>query len=314
MSESPEDEMEVLPQVSVKPLLPAIPGDDKEYRELKEDHDDTMKEFLFLRGNQWDETPRRDLQNWTPDTWCEVYGFKGDIEERWAGRKDGLFAGKFNGEVDPKEGLHPGKCRNPRERRMLEFMLPILNPENPKRLTLIVANTLFGALSGVRPVNWGIIIHDIVEKGLALVGRKTSYLSPFSLHLYSFYGCTTVDVDDMLILAEEESVLGSSRWPKKLVRRAITQFRMRHHPQKVAPRKLPGGPHLPLLLLHITIPLPLLDAHPLFLTLPNPGGGAMAKRGFIRVDISGKPLPTGVRGSGQPPTAVPPVGAHYLGS
>ena len=102
------------------------------------------------------------------------------IKEGWVGRKDGLFAGKFTGEVDPKEGLHQGKCRNPRERRMLEFMLPILNPEKPKRLTLTVANTLFTALSGVHPVNWGIIIHDLVEKGLPLVGQKTSYLSPSS--------------------------------------------------------------------------------------------------------------------------------------
>ena len=141
MSDSPVDEMEVLPQVSVKPLLPAIPTDDKEYRELREDlramgcgdwlvrpwnikAEDTMREFLFLRGNQWDETPRRDPQNWTPDTWCEVYGFKSGIQEGWAGQIDGMFAGKFICEVDPKEGLHSGKCRNPRERRMLEFMLP----------------------------------------------------------------------------------------------------------------------------------------------------------------------------------------------
>ena len=87
---------------------------------------------------------------------------------------------------------------------MLEFMMPILNPEEPKWITLTVANTLFGALSGVRPVNWGFIIHDIVEKGLPLVGRKTFYLSPFILHLNAFYGCTTVDEDNMLILAEEE--------------------------------------------------------------------------------------------------------------
>ena len=221
MSENPVDEMEVLPQVSVKPLLPAISTDDKEYRELREDlramgcgdmlikpwnveSEYKMREFLFLRGNQWDETPRRDLQNWTPETWCEVYGFRADIEEGWAGREDGLFAGKITGEVDPKEGLHPGRCRNPRERRMLAFMLPILNPEKPKRLTLTMANTLFGALSRVRPVNWGIIIHDIIEKDLPLLGRKTSYLSPFILHLYSFFGCTTVDEDDILILAEEE--------------------------------------------------------------------------------------------------------------
>ena len=71
-------------------------------------------------------------------------------KSRW---EDGLFAKKFKGEVDPKEGLHPGNCRNLREQRMLEFMMPILNPEKPKRITLTVANTMFGVMSGVRPMN-----------------------------------------------------------------------------------------------------------------------------------------------------------------
>ena len=90
-----------------------------------------LGEFLFERGNQWDETKRRDPEHWTPDTWAKVYGFERGVKEGWAVRKDGLFAGKFEGEVDPKEGLHPVNCRSPRERRMLEFMMPILNPENP---------------------------------------------------------------------------------------------------------------------------------------------------------------------------------------
>ena len=157
-----------------------------------------------MRANQWDETLRRDPENWTPDTWCEVYEFKAGIKEGWAGRKDRLFSKKFTGEVDPKEGFRTGKCKNPREGRMLEFMMPILNPDKPKRVTLTVANTLFGALSGVRPVNWGVIIQDIVEKGILLTGQRTSYLTPFILHLYAFYGCTTVDEDNMMILAEEE--------------------------------------------------------------------------------------------------------------
>ena len=133
-----------------------------------------------------------------------MYEFKTGFKEGWADRKDGLFAGKFTGSVDPKEGVYPGKCKNLRERRMLEFMMPILNPEKPKRVTLTVANTLFGALSGVRPVNWGIIIHDIVEKGIQQIGHRTSYLTPFILHLYACFGCTKVDEDDKLIAAEEE--------------------------------------------------------------------------------------------------------------
>ena len=63
-------------------------------------------------------------------------------------------------------------------------MLPILNPEKPKRLTLTMANTLFGAMSGVRSVKWGLLIQELVNKSIPSIGKKPSYLSPFILHLY----------------------------------------------------------------------------------------------------------------------------------
>ena len=69
-----------------------------------------------------------------------------------------------------------------------------------------MANTLIGALSGVRPVNWGLIVHDIVAWGIQLIGEKPSYLSPFIMHLYQYYGCTTIDEDDMPLSAAEEVV------------------------------------------------------------------------------------------------------------
>ena len=162
-----EDMREPIP-IPTKPLIPAIPTDDKELLELGEDDcegllaqpwnvqaDNVLTEFKFERGNQWIGTKRSDPDNWTPDTWARVYGFQRGVGEGWACRKDGLFAGKFKGEVDPKEGLHPSNCRNLRERRMLEFLILILNPEKPKRISLTMANTLFGAMSRVRPVNWG---------------------------------------------------------------------------------------------------------------------------------------------------------------
>jgi hypothetical protein len=124
-----------------------------------------LREFKFERGNQWLNTKRRDPENWTPDTWARVYGFPRGIGKGWAGWKDGLFVGKFRGEVDPQEGLHPSNCRNPREWRVLEFLMPILNPEKPKRISLTMANTLFGAMSGVRLVNWGLLSPQSSRKG-----------------------------------------------------------------------------------------------------------------------------------------------------
>jgi hypothetical protein len=87
---------------------------------------------------------------------------------------------------------------------MLEFLMSILNPEKPKRISLTMANTLFGAMSGVRPVNWGLLIHEVFGRAIPHIGRKPSYLSPFLLHLYRRYDCITADEEDLLTIAAEE--------------------------------------------------------------------------------------------------------------
>ena len=154
-----EDFMDPIP-ILIKALIPAIPKEDEELQELAEDLrvmgcegllakpwnlrlEDTLRGFKYERGNQWDHTKKRDPDNWTSDVWNQVYGFPRGILVGWAGRRDGLFAGKFRGDADPKEGFHPGNCKNRRERKVLEFLLPILNPDKPKWISLTMANTLF---------------------------------------------------------------------------------------------------------------------------------------------------------------------------
>jgi hypothetical protein len=111
--------------------------------------------------------------------------------------------GKFRGDHYPKDGFHPRNCRNLRERRVIEFILPILSPEKPKRLSITMANTLFGAMSGVRPVNWGRLIREYVEKNIPHIGRKPSFLSPYILRLYQHYGCINEAEEDALTIAED---------------------------------------------------------------------------------------------------------------
>ena len=214
------DRREPIP-IPLKAVIPAIPKKDEELQALAEDlqgmgcegllakpwnlrAEDTLKEFRFERGNQWLGTKRRDSDNWTPYVWNRVYGFPRGVGEGWAGRRDGLFAGKFRADPDPKDGFHPGNCRNLREQRVLEFLMPILNPDKPKRISLTMANTLFGAMSGVRPMNWGLIIHEIVERALPHIGRKPSFLSPFILHLYQHFDCITAEEEDLLTIAADE--------------------------------------------------------------------------------------------------------------
>ena len=90
-----------------------------------------------------------DPEKWTAEVWAEVYGFSPRMGEGWASRNDSLYVGVFRGEHDPKDGFHPGSCRNPREQRVIEFILPIFSPQKPKRLSITMANTLFRAISVV---------------------------------------------------------------------------------------------------------------------------------------------------------------------
>ena len=91
-------------------------------------------------------------------------------------------AGKSQGHLlRRKEGFHPGNCRSKRERRVLKFLMPILNPEKPKRINLTLANTMFGALSGSRPVNWGLLIHESRDEGSSPHREEAVLPLPLSL-------------------------------------------------------------------------------------------------------------------------------------
>ena len=78
--------------------------------------------------------------------------------------------------------------------------------EKPKRLNITMVNTLFGAMSGVKPINWGRFIQEYVEKSLPHIGRKPTFLSPYILHLYQHHSCVNEAEEDMLTIAEDEVV------------------------------------------------------------------------------------------------------------
>ena len=82
---------------------------------------------------------RRDPEQWTPEVWAEVYGFALRRREGWASWKDAYFVGKFKEEHNPKDGFYPVDCRNPMDRRIIKFLLPILCLEKPKRLSITMA-------------------------------------------------------------------------------------------------------------------------------------------------------------------------------
>ena len=89
---------------------------------------------------------------------------------------------------------------------MIKFIMPILSLEKPKQLSITMANTMFGAMSGAQPVNWGRLIQEYVEKSIPHIGQKPSFLPPYILHLYQQYGCINAAEEDALTIAEDKVV------------------------------------------------------------------------------------------------------------
>jgi hypothetical protein len=85
----------------------------------------------------------------------------------------------------PIDGYAIEDCTDPRHRRVLAFLIPILYPEKPNRITVTMGNTIFGALNGGRKVNWARIITNLVVQLAARVGKScASPIYPFLYHLY----------------------------------------------------------------------------------------------------------------------------------
>ena len=102
-----------------------------------------------------------------------------------ASRTDRFIDGMFFGRVNPKDGYAVADYKDPRVKRVLEFLVPLLYPEKPMRVTITVGNTIFGALSGERPVDWGIVVKDLVQRLLSRMGKsKATPICPYMFHLY----------------------------------------------------------------------------------------------------------------------------------
>ena len=71
---------------------------------------------------------------------------------------DKFVEDKFSTSINPKDGHAVADCVDPRERKVLEFVVPILYPEKPTQITVTLVNTIFGALSGIKKVSWGLVM------------------------------------------------------------------------------------------------------------------------------------------------------------
>ena len=187
--------------MALKAVVPGMPKSVKEREMLEEDlrrigchgflgkpwglrMEEMVAELIGEKDNRWDGTVRQVPEKWTVKEWRKVYGFERG-GEGMASRTDRFIDGMFSGRVNPKDGYAVADCRDPRVRRVLEFLVPLLYPEKPTRVTIMVGNTIFGAISRERPVDWGIVVKDVVQRLLSGMEKsKATPIYPYVFHLY----------------------------------------------------------------------------------------------------------------------------------
>jgi hypothetical protein len=192
---------EVASEVKIRKVVPEVPRDETKRGELLEDlqrmgcsgllekpwgfkDDRIMRELLDGASNEFDNTIRVTPTRWTEECWREVYNFStggGGL----AGRKDKYVKDYFKELPSSKDGYVIEDCMDPRHRRVLVFLVPILYPEKPNRITVTMGNMIFGALNGGRKVNWARIITNLIIQLAIRVGKSgASPICPFLYHLY----------------------------------------------------------------------------------------------------------------------------------
>ena len=130
---------------------------------------------------------RQDLEKWMTAACRKVYSFpirgKG-----MAIREEKYTEGKFTHPPHPKDRSLLPDCKDPRARRLLEFLVPIFYLEKLMRVTVTIGNTNFGAYIGERedgPIDWALMMRNMVKRLLAGIGKsKPTPICPYLLYLY----------------------------------------------------------------------------------------------------------------------------------
>ena len=212
--------------VSLRNVTPVIPINEGERGMLRSDledlgcagllerpwnlkNEDFIQQFVLIRegklerNNMFDTTIQDRLEDWTTEVWREVYDFQPG-GSGLANRTDLYIEGKFRNDADSKDGFSVKDCMDPREHRLLEFIVPIVHPDKPTRVTRTIGNTIFGALSGDRPVDWGKVFCELVQRLVGGAGKaKPTPICPFMYHLYECKGLLTEEEETDYTIAKE---------------------------------------------------------------------------------------------------------------
>ena len=166
-----------------------------------------------------------------------------------ATRAERYAEGKFANPLHPKDGYSLPECMDPRARRVLEFLVPILYPEKLARVTVAMGNTIFGAYTGEREVDWAMVIWDVVRRLLTGVDKsKPTPICPYLLHLYIAHDVVQADDKKVYIVGksfmrhevdpdeEEESSGSESSERESLTSNEIRELQQQKEKEASPPR------------------------------------------------------------------------------
>ena len=79
-----------------------------------------------------------------------------------------------------------------------------MHPYKPTRVIRTLGNTIFGAISKERSVDWAVIFMELVNRLVGGVGKnKSTPICPFLYHLYESKGLLTEDEEIDYQVAQE---------------------------------------------------------------------------------------------------------------
>ena len=114
--------------------------------------------------------------------------------------------GKFTHLPHPKDKYPLSDCKDPKTKRVLEFLIPILYPEKPSRVTIMVGNTIFGVYTGEWVVDCALVIRDTIRRLLVGIGKsKPTPVCPYLLHLYDVHDA--IQLKNKKVYMVEESFM-----------------------------------------------------------------------------------------------------------
>ena len=102
-------------------------------------------------SNEWDHIIWAQPGRRTPEQWREAYNFKRSGSVIYF-RTENFVGGRFSQKRDSKDVYIMEDCIDPRARRVLEYIVPIVYSERPTRCTTSLVVTILGSYFTERKV------------------------------------------------------------------------------------------------------------------------------------------------------------------